>query len=87
MIALTLNVKKKPTILKSHVKRICRRLTTIESIIILHIVLHVETSFELLKNNYFNNISLKVHQCRFENLPLCLRLYKSNALKISHSQS
>ena len=33
------------------------------------------------------NFSLKVHQCRFENLPRCSCLCKSNAPKISHSQS
>ena len=32
-------------------------------------------------------VQLKVHSCRFENLPLCLCSYKNNTLKISHSWS
>ena len=32
-----------------------------------------------------NLASLKVHQCRFENLPICSCSYKSRTLKISHS--
>ena len=28
---------------------------------------------------------LKVHQCRFENLPVCSCSYKTNILKVSHS--
>ena len=30
------------------------------------------------------NHNLKVHLCRFENLPTCLCSYKNNTLKISH---
>ena len=33
------------------------------------------------------NFLLKVHSCRFENLPICLCSYKNNNLKISHYQS
>ena len=29
--------------------------------------------------------SLKVHSCRFENLPICSCSHKNNTLKISHS--
>ena len=30
---------------------------------------------------------LKVHQCRFKNLPICLRLSKNNTPKVSHSST
>ena len=33
------------------------------------------------------NFLLKVHSCRFENLPICLCSYKNNNLNISHYQS
>ena len=33
----------------------------------------------------FNQLNLKVHWCRFENLPLCSCSYKDTILKISHS--
>ena len=31
------------------------------------------------------NVLLKVHLCRFENLPIYSNLYKNNTVKISHS--
>ena len=30
-------------------------------------------------------LNLKVHSCRFENLPICSCSHKNNTLKISHS--
>ena len=50
--------------------------------------------FPLLYFRIFNKLkkltffhSLKVHQCRSENLPICLCSYKNNTLKILHSYS
>ena len=34
---------------------------------------------------YKTKINLKVHYCRFENLPVCSYSYKNTTLKISHS--
>ena len=34
---------------------------------------------------HFTLPTFRVHGCRFENLPICLYLYKNNTLKISHS--
>ena len=51
------------------------------------------SSFRLSKNVcgifHFDFVSflLKAHYCRFENLPICLRSYKNNTLKISRSES
>ena len=42
-----------------------------------------EMSVKYLKENYLE--TLKVHSCRFENLPICSCSDKNNTLKISHS--
>ena len=41
----------------------------------------------ILLIRHCDKIHLKVHKCRFENLPVCSWSYKSNTLKISHSYS
>ena len=38
-----------------------------------------------LNTRYSSSYLLKVHQCRFENLPIYSNSYKKNTLKISHS--
>ena len=40
--------------------------------------------FSKLDNYLQNKIALKLHQCRFENLPVCSNLYKNNTLKNSN---
>ena len=39
----------------------------------------------LVKVKSGNYVTLKVHLCRFENLPICSNSYKNNTLKISQS--
>ena len=41
----------------------------------------------LNKESLLQKDSLKVHLCRFENLPICFLSYQNNVLKISHFYS
>ena len=41
--------------------------------------------YVLFKHIVWDDNALKVHQCRFENLPICLCLYENNTLQISLS--
>ena len=41
----------------------------------------------VLANKKSLKLSLKVHQCRFENLPLYLSSYENNMLKISYQNT
>ena len=47
--------------------------------------IHVTLHNLFPKNESENNHNLKVHLCRFENLPICSNSCKNNILKISHS--
>ena len=53
-----------------------------EQTITKHILLNISRSKD---NQTIQLGQLKLHQGRFENLPICLCLTKNNILKISHS--
>ena len=55
-----------------------RSLTLLLKIIVIHILF--DALEENLMEHLFIKLSLKVHQCRFENLPIFLCLYKYNNL-------
>ena len=49
-------------------------------------VSHCHKLITTFMKSYISRL-LKVHYCKFENLPICSRSNKSNTLKISHSYS
>ena len=42
-------------------------------------------NYDTFRNLFLKFLKLKVHKCRFENLPICSDSYKNNILKVFHS--